>query len=572
MSDFEASTDRAEGIALGWKPTRYEPVLHAYRLEALTTTGIGDVEATTGSRSAPRYEATYEIRRDDGPWIPTDDESSHFDADAPLGSLSVVALAIPDRVLGFLELNFEHEPSFRPTPARFELRMAGGTSPHILTATGARAAGSDLEVVWERGGPGPAPDFVALEGMTGVPAFDLDPDAEAPSYRARLTSSGASGLSSVVQGAVATYASISAGGHHTCGIREADGKVLCWGRNIEGQAPPEPSVHAFRSISAGHFHTCGIRETDGKVLCWGSNVHGQAPPGPSEDAFRSIGAGMFHTCGIREADDTIVCWGDDSSGQAPREASEEAFEGVAAGARHTCGIRATDGKVQCWGSNGQGQAPPEPSEEAFRSISAGTNHSCGIRAADGEIQCWGHDEYGRVPEALHEESFLDISAGFHHTCGILEPDGTIQCWGADYAGQISGRPTEGGFQHISAGTDHTCAIGADDQVTCWGSDSWARSTPVPGAFKSLATAGDNACGIRKEDGTVACWGRFADLVNRPSGTAYRAIAVRSFWSDVCGIREADGRVECWGVWDEGPSEDVFQDISSSDGHICGVRG
>ena len=40
-------------------------------------------------------------------------------------------------------------------------------------------------------------------------------------------------------GASLSFASVSAGGEHTCGVKE-DGTVACWGRNFDGNAtPPE---------------------------------------------------------------------------------------------------------------------------------------------------------------------------------------------------------------------------------------------------------------------------------------------------------------------------------------------
>ena len=55
------------------------------------------------------------------------------------------------------------------------------------------------------------------------------------------------------------FASVSAGGNHTCGVR-TDGIVECWGYDVNGAATPPEG--AFDSVSAGADHTCGVR-TDG---------------------------------------------------------------------------------------------------------------------------------------------------------------------------------------------------------------------------------------------------------------------------------------------------------------------
>ena len=62
-----------------------------------------------------------------------------------------------------------------------------------------------------------------------------------------------------------SFDSVSAGSHHTCGVR-SNGSVACWGWNESGQATPPAG--SFVSVSAGGGHTCGVR-SDGSVACWG---------------------------------------------------------------------------------------------------------------------------------------------------------------------------------------------------------------------------------------------------------------------------------------------------------------
>ena len=56
--------------------------------------------------------------------------------------------------------------------------------------------------------------------------------------------------------------------------------------------PPEAE---FASVSAGGIHTCGVK-TDGSVACWGYDDSGQATPPAGE--FASVSAGGGHTCGV----------------------------------------------------------------------------------------------------------------------------------------------------------------------------------------------------------------------------------------------------------------------------------
>jgi hypothetical protein len=75
---------------------------------------------------------------------------------------------------------------------------------------------------------------------------------------------------------------LSAGGHHTCGVRE-DGAVLCWGAGQAGQkgiGQREQSVvpaGRFVEVAAGDAHTCAVT-SDGYVRCWGAEAHGRTKP------------------------------------------------------------------------------------------------------------------------------------------------------------------------------------------------------------------------------------------------------------------------------------------------------
>ena len=67
------------------------------------------------------------------------------------------------------------------------------------------------------------------------------------------------------------FTSVSAGASHTCGVRQSDAQVQCWGRNLSGEATPPAGV-AFTSVSAGEYHGCGIRQSDAQVQCWGDGT------------------------------------------------------------------------------------------------------------------------------------------------------------------------------------------------------------------------------------------------------------------------------------------------------------
>lgn len=84
----------------------------------------------------------------------------------------------------------------------------------------------------------------------------------------------------------------------------------CWGYDESGWSTP-PSGR-FDSISAGGLHTCGVRE-DGFVACWRVDEDGEATPPAAR--FTSVGAGYAHTCGVK-VDGSVTCWGYDDRGHA----------------------------------------------------------------------------------------------------------------------------------------------------------------------------------------------------------------------------------------------------------------
>ncbi len=255
------------------------------------------------------------------------------------------------------------------------------------------------------------------------------------------------------------FTSVSAGEHHTCGVR-IDGVVECWGGNLDGQATPPDGE--FASVSAGYYHTCGVR-IDGSVECWGRNDEGQATP--PDGGFASVSGGHSHTCGVRP-NGSVECWGSNDEEQSTPP--DGAFASVSAAVRHTCGLK-PDGVVECWGSGGRFRTP----KGVLASISAGGGHTCGV-LTDGWIQCAGSDERGEAtpPDGV----FISVSAGAGYTCGV-RADGSVECWGADALARGAATPPDGAFNSVSAGRFHACGVRADGSVECWGGNSARQITP-----------------------------------------------------------------------------------------------
>jgi serine/threonine protein kinase/alpha-tubulin suppressor-like RCC1 family protein len=240
-----------------------------------------------------------------------------------------------------------------------------------------------------------------------------------------------------------TFRVLRAGKSHTCGVSTA-GEVLCWGANAEGQlgdgsattrsSPVTLSLAAprrFASLSAGGAHTCAIA-TDGVAMCWGDNKNGQLGNGTRTDSrtpvtvagslsYTSISAGGSHSCAVTDGGEAY-CWGGNSYGQLgvgsstdqnipSRVETTARFASVTVGFVHSC-ARARNGQAWCWGRNSYGQlgdgtklSREVPSRVmangAVQSINATGSHTCATMS-DGETSCWGFNIEGQLGDGSRD--------------------------------------------------------------------------------------------------------------------------------------------------------------------------
>ena len=147
------------------------------------------------------------------------------------------------------------------------------------------------------------------------------------------------------------FGSLVAGYMHTCGIETGTARAWCWGGNPFGglgvgtsgngsstanQVEPVAVTggKTFASLSAGHFHTCGVEQGTSKAWCWGYNSAGQVGDGASATSAYDFTANRTSPIAVT---------------------GQRMFASLVAGANHSCGVEQGTGKAWCWGYNGTGQ-------------------------------------------------------------------------------------------------------------------------------------------------------------------------------------------------------------------------
>lgn len=328
-------------------------------------------------------------------------------------------------------------------------------------------------------------------------------------------------------------------------------------------------------LALGAAHACAVRD-DGRVLCWGANVAGQA--GASIDhaivsaptvvdglptGATAIAAGTTQTCALF-GDGSVSCWGSQDEGvtvarPSPVLGSSGAFvaRALAVGDTHACAIGPSG--VSCWGDNSRGQCGQEPALDggvpwlaralpvvgsallSATSLGAGAERSCGV-SGDGHVYCFGSNQSGGLGSPLAPAAYAaspvpvegladvaGLAVGAEHACAVRS-DHSLWCWGYGGVGSLGSgvlvdapRPVQvGRASRAVAGSasDVTCTLDADGwAMACWGRNESGQTgtgfeTPlVPSPTRAalttvdlLALGGDFGCATT-QDGTLWCWGK-----------------------------------------------------------------
>ncbi len=379
---------------------------------------------------------------------------------------------------------------------------------------------------------------------------------------------------------------------NTCVIF-TDNSLRCWGDGSNGKLGNESTVNIGDGIGASMSSLTDINLGSGRTAidvsmsnegicvklnnnqfkCWGSNTYGQLglshskTLGPNSGDLSSpltiiplekkqISQLKFYTtngCAIF-SDQKLRCWGyDNASGRIGWERDqgntsnrsskdyemlllEEAGNEVVdlkVGLDFACALYENE-KIKCWGTGSYGKLGNEstltvgsrPSDvlqmdyvnlgagRTVKKITLGTYHACAILEND-KVKCWGNglngrlgydsinhlgDDVGEMGDSLPEVDLgagyvaVEIAAGDDHTCAILDND-EVKCWGDNTYGKLGTESTTkigdgvGTFMSsltgvnlgstaspvsLSLGSDHTCVLFEDGKAKCFGLGSYGR--------------------------------------------------------------------------------------------------
>lgn len=325
---------------------------------------------------------------------------------------------------------------------------------------------------------------------------------------------------------------MAVGWNHTLALK-ADGGVVGWGENVDGQLGVDGrikrllpvdiiSVGSLVAIAAGGAHSVGLK-ADGSVWSWGLNLSGELGRPQGFGTAQPLAPGAVP--GIADA------------------------KAVAAGFDFTLVVRA-DGEVWAWGRNAEGQlgngtnsnshAPVQvrlPDNAVLTGIvevSAGRFFSAAIDSA-GSVYTWGKGTGGCLGADLAErnraqkvagiDQAVAVAAGRTH-CVVLKRDGTVWGWGNNNRGQLGSNPSGyvplqiAGLKNIvaiAAGDDHTLAVRANGALLSLGANDLGqlgegsrldRNTPTPvGSLSGICqVAARNHSLAVQADGTVFGFG------------------------------------------------------------------
>ena len=364
--------------------------------------------------------------------------------------------------------------------------------------------------------------------------------------------------------------------------------------------PAAPNAAAIRDVASSAGFTLVVK-ADGSVVGWGRDPDGQAARPVSADRVipapitldlpgpvRQVAAGGTTQYALLE-DGTVVSWGTNDEGQlgnGPMGATGELGRypkpsitpvrvtgltdviQIKAGAKHALALR-KDGTVWAWGTRDEGAigdgvpktlrpvmavGPTQmPGLQDIKQIAAARQHNLALRS-DGKVMAWGQNRDGQLGNGTRDNAWTPVevagldrvvaiaagvaSAAGNAFSGAVRDDGSVWMWGSGTSGVMGNgvqnpSPDDPGGRNLlpvqvkglakaktlSLGYGHAAALLEDGTLRMWGHDGYgqigvgtsggyhAKPVPVKG-FTSVSAVylGSMRSFAVRTDGSLWLWG------------------------------------------------------------------
>jgi alpha-tubulin suppressor-like RCC1 family protein len=298
------------------------------------------------------------------------------------------------------------------------------------------------------------------------------------------------------------------------------------------EAGPDAEAHGVTFLTMGTHAGCAVL-AEGKVVCWGLDANGEIPQGTPSTiaplttidvtgaAKASISQGALW---VLRHDGTT--W-QSTAPQIPTMLPDASgVVDVSVGDAFGCVLK-DDGAVVCAGyalSDCSSVAMQGPQQIAgidhARAVSVTSGFGCALDG-DGTAKCWGCAPLGASPSAAAIavpglDHVVQIATEGAEVC-VRRDDGTVWCWTANKPpAQIAGFVDT---IDVAVGLGTVCTVDMHHDLRCvgsmWGTDrgttcngeAWdaPRVIAAISGVAQIAMGSTSAC-ARKDDGTVWCWG------------------------------------------------------------------
>ncbi|GAB2274470.1 hypothetical protein Dimus_009240 [Dionaea muscipula] len=322
--------------------------------------------------------------------------------------------------------------------------------------------------------------------------------------------------------------------------------VAAMASRVAGLGTASTIAISFRSKSVCGILARGTNNVSQTIIqCYGIGGHNRLGKvfsiqtemsSSSSSSCATLSGGGDFFCGLSSNGSSLRCWAIalDEYHQSFRVSSTitlyrnatAPLGDLAVGDSQVCALQAETGRPLCWERRRRRRRrsssltisrswfrrmtgkKPTP---ALLAITSGQGFSCGIMKGQRRVLCWGDN--GIIGSQFADLSMVSLVAGVSHVCG-LTVSGVLICKGDNDSGQADAPPSNMAFQYssIALGAKHSCAIRRENgTVVCWGSGQASLSSSsgfsIQGiSFESIVAGWDFTCGLTRKNLTIICWG------------------------------------------------------------------